>query len=72
MPRQEIPIQFWDDPDFDHISDSFWIKDAMERAVGVFWYNHVRGTDKPMPELTLKISEVRGVVTAYGWFEGEV
>ena len=71
MPKQETPIEWWNDPEVDHTVDTFWIKDAMQTAVGLFWYNHVRNTGKPMPELKLKISEVRGVVTAYGWFEDE-
>jgi hypothetical protein len=39
-------IEFWNDPEdpVDHDKDTFWIREAMERAVSMYWLRHVNKT----------------------------
>lgn len=61
--RQEVDVQWWNDPDVDHLTDSFWVKEAMQHGIGLFWFNHVRKDRLPMPKnLTVTLDTERGVV----------
>jgi hypothetical protein len=59
MARQEIAIPYWDET----TSNSFWVKDAMEGAVGVLWAKNFHNTDMP-DTIIISVDRERGVVTA--------
>lgn len=65
MRSAEARVQYWDDPDYDHTVDAFWVKEAMERAVGKFWLDHVFQSGLSMPSITVTLNSDRGVVVAY-------
>jgi len=61
--KQEIPVEYWGNPDVDHFEDTFWIKEAMQSAIGVLWYKQVRPYKLAMPKnLSLTLDTERGVV----------
>lgn len=71
MAKTEVNVQYWDNPDVDHSSDTFWVSDAMKSAVGLFWYNHIRGTNLAMPDLSVRLDSNAGKVVVYGFPDDE-
>jgi hypothetical protein len=61
-----VPIEYWFGKDSVQGRDeSFWTKDAMERAIGAYWYRvhqEAHGPEIPMPSLLVTIDRERGVV----------
>lgn len=61
-----VPIEYWTGPNsIQGRDESFWTKEAMERAVGAYWYRvhqQSHGRDVPMPTISLSVDRKRGVV----------
>lgn len=62
--KEEIKIQYWNDPvdPVDHDKDTFWIKTAVEGAVGRMWYKNIANKRAFPDNLTITIDRDRGVV----------